>query len=181
MNVLSQIDYIGPETVENPYLPYMVAVERGIIENPEDMAINLLDSPGVYIANDLIPNHHGAGIINIGEEFGAFDLSNIEFNGKNIEVTAASKSAVDHVSGRITDEGAVVLGLPDGRLKIVGLAIDTVLKHWLARDLLPERFKFIKHRVAVVALSSFDIPEYEVVDVNSVTGALSAQERPKYY
>lgn len=181
MNVLSKIDYIGTEPSENPYIPYIAALEKGIIANPEELAENLRDSPGVYISNGFIPNNKGAGIINIGNELGAFDLSSLEFNGSKIEIKASPKSAVDHDSGRITDEGAVVLELPDGRLKIVGLAIDTVRKHWLARDLLADRWKFIKHRVAVVALDSFDIPEYEVVDVNSKTGTLSAQERTKHY
>lgn len=181
MNVLTQFDTVGQETTENAYMPYLVALENGIIENPEDKARLLSEPPGVSIANGLIPNTKGAGIIAVGDSFGAFDLSRVAFEDKTIEVTPSPKTAVEHDTGRITQEGGIVLELGDGRIQLVGVAIDIQKQPWLAHDLLKDHIRFVAHHIAVVALCCLDVPEYEIIDVDTTNGAIRAKERIRIF
>jgi hypothetical protein len=180
--MLANITALGPEASENPYLPYLAALERGgIIDSPENMAEELHEPAGVYIANGLIPNNRGAGIVAVGNSLAAYDLSRVAFEGKAVEVTPTPKSAVEHDSGRITQEGGIILEMGDGRIKLAGLAIDVVSHPWLADRLLQNTYRPVSRRIAVVALSSFDVPEYEITDLNIDTGVIRAQERNKIF
>lgn len=178
--MINGIGSLGTEATDNMYLPYLAALERGgIIASPETMAEELNMPAGVYIANGLIPNNRGAGIVALGNSLAAYDLSRVTFEGNKMEVTPTPKSAVEHGSGRITEEGGVVLEMGDGRIKLAGLAIDVVAQPWLADRLLGDTFRSRAQRIAVVALSSFDVPEYEITDLNTETGVIRAQERTK--
>jgi hypothetical protein len=182
MSMFANIESLGSETAENPYLPYLAAIEKGgIIDSPETMAEELAEPAGVYIANGLIPNNRGAGIVAIGNELAAYDLSRIAFERKHIEVTPTPKAAVEHDSGRITQEGGIVLEMGDGRIKLAGLAIDVTRQPWLASTLLGDRFRPLSRRIAVVALGSLDVPDYEITDLNVDTGVIRARETQKIY
>ncbi len=181
MDFNSTTKTIGDMHVEDPYLPFFAAVEQGIINEPEGMIGTLEQPPGVYIANGYIPNNRGAGIVAHGDGVAAFDFSTVVFEGKILEVTPCSKTAVEHDTGRITQAGGVVLELGDGRIRLAGLAIDVTADPWRARELLNDRYQFISHAIAVLALSSLDVPEYEITDIQAETGVLKARERRRIY
>lgn len=181
MNVLSTIGTRDVDQIKDPYLPFYAAVELGIITQPEEMIGVLEQPPGVYIANGYIPNNRGAGIVAFGEKIAAFDLSTVVFEGKNLEVTPCSKSAVEHDTGKITQEGGVVLELGDGRIRLAGVAIDVTQDSWRARELLRDKYQYVTQAIAVVALSSLDVPEYEITDIEAGTGMMKARVRNRIY
>lgn len=181
MNILSTIRSEESELIDDPYYPFYSALEQGIITDPENMSTTLDQPPGVYIANGYIPNNRGAGIVAHGQDIVAYDLSSIVLDGKNLEVTPCSKTAVEHDTGRIRREGAIVLGLGEGRIRLAGIAIDVTADVWRAKQLLKERFQHVSHAIAVVALSSLDVPDYEITEVESKTGVLKARERNRFF
>lgn len=178
----ANIEAIGSESAENPYLPYLAAIERGgIIDSPEEMVRDLDQPAGVYIANGLLPNYRGAGIVNIGNGLGAYDLSRVAFDRNNLEVTPTPKESVEHDTGRIIQEGGIMLEMGDGRIRLAGLAIDVSLQPWLASRLLGDRLRPITQRIAVVALGSLDLPDYEITNLDAETGVILARERRKVF
>lgn len=181
MSISYRVNSIGSMPAENPYLPYVAAVQSGVIRHPEKMATELKIAPGVDIANGYIPNSHGAGIISMTGGLMAFDLVTIEFQGRKLQVMPAPKSAVDHDSGQITGEGAIVLEKPDGRLILAGIAINATANPWLADELLGSRSRNVGQNIAVVALGSMELPEYEITDMDESTGVISAKERTRVY
>ena len=180
MEISYRVNSVGSLPAENPYFPYLAALQSGVIRNPEKMATELETSPGIDIINGYIPNSRGAGIIAMQGGLMAFDLVTIEFQGTRLEIMPAPKSAVDHDSGRITGEGAIVLQKPDGRLSLAGVAIDVSANPWLVNELSGKRPLDVHNNIAVVALSSMEVPEYEIADIDSQNGIIQAKERIRY-
>lgn len=169
------IKQISPAESDKPYLPFAVAVDRGMIKNPAEMVSARAGSPGVELANGKIPNHRGAGLIWFSNSIGAFDHIAVDANSGELLLRPASKEDVDH-DGNIVNEGIIVLANDQGRLKIAALAIDVVRRPWLA-DKIGRRHHSAIGRVAVFPEISTELPEYEIHEVNSSEGYIRARER----
>jgi hypothetical protein len=137
--------------------------------------------PGVDIMAGRIPNSKFAGMISMGaDRLAAFDHTAAEFQGTNLVVQSAAKSDVSR-EGEVRDEGAIVFGTDDGRLKIAAFAIDFYRNRMLI-DSLRQRLRMgsVVGRVAIFSAPVLELPEYEIADIDTNAGTISAKPRRSY-
>lgn len=123
---MPQIKHLAnPELPSDPYLPFLSAVEQGLID-PHNLTPEQLDKPlGVLLANGKIP-HQSAGLVVIGGKLEVCDhagLKDISKKGDELFLAPSSKSDVTQ-HGEIRDSGLLVLTRPSGLLKVIGVAND---------------------------------------------------------
>lgn len=169
-----------PGIPERPYLPYPLAVESGVIDDPERLARPLEDSPGVVLASGSIPNARQAGLVDTGNDIIAFDLARIEVGNNSLQVYPASKDRVSS-DGRITDEGAVIAGNDSGLLRIVALAIDRYKRPWQADKLASKNVSRCLGRISVFCTSPLDVTDHEITDIDLASGSILAKPRIRYF
>ena len=93
----SMITKVGEPSTDWPFLPYPVALERGVITPRPSQFGNSVTPPGVDIANGRIPNVHGGGVFSSGERTYAFDHASIvEGDSREIVISPSSKADVNH-------------------------------------------------------------------------------------
>lgn len=131
MEILRQIQ--DDELPENPYLPYIAAVEHRLV-NPDELVPQVLELPlGVMLANGQIPAD-SAGSMKLAGELHVFDhLSLIDMGPDKIFFGPSSKEDVTS-EGELRDSGLFVITKPSGILRIVGFAISVEVNPWLAAE-----------------------------------------------
>lgn len=168
---------LGEPADTNPYLPFPVALEMGVIKNPKAMAATPHDSLGTEIANGHIPNNKGAGIIDLRDGLVAIDHASIVYTGDRLEIIPAAKDAVSH-EGNVLQEGAILMGNKEGLMTLAALAIHTERNPWLAQRL--NRHGRRLGGIAVFTLG-LEAPKFEIVDVNTTSGIITARTRNRYF
>lgn len=148
---------IEPILPDNPYLPYLAAVEHGLVE-PNELTPQELDVPlGVMLANGKIPNQ-AAGLVLLGGRPEVCDhagVKDISKNYREIFLSPTSKADVGQ-AGEIRDSGLLVLTRPNGLLKVIGIAID------LAKSNFPQPYS----RKIKVKMLGLEASDYEPVDID---------------
>lgn len=175
--------FVAPPTSEDerPYLPFLPAVQRGIVDFGELVMRHLPDPIGVTLANLRMPQQNDAGIVPIDPEADkvvAVDHTRLlDVSNRAITLGPSSKDAVDKQDGHIRHEGLLTITTPEGLLRAVGVVMDRFKNPWLAQELGAAR---TAGRLAVVRFG-LDVLDYEVTDVDTETGSLSAKPRTKLY
>lgn len=181
---LDQFDFLSAEATNRPYLPFPLAVESGVLIDPEDMA-KPLDSPaGVTLANGYIPNVREAGLVPDGDDIVAFDLVALDIEGADqVRISPVSKSHVAS-DGEIVEKGAVVMQNESGLLRFAGFAIKARERPWLAdrlRQLSDRRHWQSVGGITVFSAYGLGIPDHEVTEVDTTTSSVVAKPRLKYF
>jgi len=178
-NILEQFISIGNEQTNNPYLPYPLAVDKGIIEEPHVLAKPIKEPAGVTLSNGYIPNAKGAGITKIGDDIAVFDhVSIVDIANKSLTINPTPKEKVTD-EGKITGEGIIVIHLPESLIRIARVAIDTQQRPWLAYKL--AKGQHIIGKLAVMRINILEFPDYEIKDMNSNDQIIVAKPRFKYF
>ncbi|GAC1392161.1 MAG: hypothetical protein NVSMB46_07220 [Candidatus Saccharimonadales bacterium] len=165
---------------DRPYFPFIVALEKGILPPSEIVTEELKIPPAIDVLNGHIPNYKHAGCIAINDHFAAFDLSNGFIRENNLVITPGSKDSVDH-EGNICGEGVITLMDESGRLKVVGISLDPNRHFWTIENLRR------RHRVSstlgamTVIPAGFDLPDFEVTDIQPTEGILISTPRKRYF
>lgn len=179
---LPPISNVGRYDEHEPYYPFPVAVEKGILPNPEDLARPAQNPPGIDILWGRIPNYKNAGLLALGEKVvAAFDHTAAELHDDELTIMPAPKAAVSD-TGHIQDEGLVVVGSNDGRLKIAALVLNYLEYPWLVENA-RARGKSVATigDVAIMAAPVLDLPEFEMTDVDNKTGVITARPRQRIF
>ncbi len=167
------------ETVRRPYEPFMAALQSGVL-NAENIVRRALTDPiGVVLGNGRVPHHKDAGVVAVGdgdEAFLAVDhVQLVEMDGSSIQIGPSSKDAVNALDGQVRGEGLFTITMPDGLLRIVGVAVDAAKRPWLTDSLRATR---TAGGLAIVQFG-LDAMDYEVSDVDTESGILTAKPRTK--
>lgn len=176
--LLEQISSISSEDTNTPYLAFPLALETGLIDDPLVLAKPLMEPAGVTLTNGYIPNARGAGVTMSGEDIIVFDHVSIDVSNNNLVITPSSKENIAD-DGKILGQGILVAHLPDQRIKITKIAINTEQRPWLAYRL--ARGRRIIGKIAVFGASSLDLPEYELLDINKKNNSITAKPRWNYF
>ncbi len=157
---------IDPEMPSKPYLPYLAAVESGVVE-PDELVPQHLDEPlGVLLQNCQIPTEQ-AGLIVVGGQTHVCDHASVIDSGKDrLFLGPSSKNDVAS-GGEIRDSGLLVLTRPNGLLRIIGMAINSAENPWLVRT----------NNLGGIAVKMFGIEaiDYEPTDVDK-DGIITAKK-----
>lgn len=162
-SIIDQIVNIGKVSEVNPYVPFLPALEEGILVDPSHLARPIENPIGVDAKNGLITNAKHAGVVALGSEIAAIDHVSIEKTGSKLIISPSSKDAVDS-DGKFNQEGGIILTTPEGWLKFIVLAIDVSENPW--------RFDRIRRIRAIAKLGNLVMmppdwetqQEYEVID-----------------
>src|SRR4051812_615928 len=96
IDAIDRFGEIGKGGVEDPYIPFFPAHQSGLVASPEDLAVEPKNPIGIDIANGLIPNAEGKGIVSLGRRIIAVDHVRIRRRGsdKRLIISPTSKSDV---------------------------------------------------------------------------------------
>lgn len=170
INILERNDFMSgdmpPEDHRGVYLPGPVAVEAGVLADPDEKvrsAGNPDNPPGVDLANSMLPNGEIAGLVDMGNDVVAFDLVAVESIGLNrVRVRSIAKSNVTK-EGKIIGEGVVAAqSLRRGWLRFVAVAVNTRANPWLPGKL--TRGRTNPSRLSKDGITVFNAPAMEVAD-----------------
>lgn len=167
---------LGKPAEADPYLTFSAARETGILKNPQELAVPARQALGVDIANGLIPNSKGAGIVDLRDGLlVAFDHASIEEAGNELHIYPAAKHDVSH-EGHVQQEGAIIMAGQDERIKLVAVTVDTIKNPWLA-----DRLNTNGSRLGRMATFAFgiDAPGYEIYDIDLSSGIIKAKPSRK--
>lgn len=165
---------------ENPYLPFAVALESGMFNNPAEIARPAEVPPGVDLANGYIPNAREAGLVSFGDEVLAFDLVAIEVGARGlITVRSISKDSVSN-DGKAQDEGIIAIQSPNGLIRFPAVAVNVRRNPWLAYELGFRAFGQSNEDIAVLDTGKLDLPDHEIKDIDVNAGELQAKPRLTY-
>lgn len=180
-HVLDQFPFLSVEPGDDPYLPYPVALESGLLTNPEKIAKPLDTPPGVTLASGYLPNADVAGLVDTGRDVIAFDLAALEVEGDKVRISSASKSRVSD-DGYINQEGVIVILNSNGLLRFAAFAVDSIKRPWLADALQrQENCLLTAGRMSVFSAFTLQIPDHEVIELDVETGSVIAKPRVRYF
>jgi hypothetical protein len=178
------VSSVGSFAEREPYYPFPVAFEKGILPNPEELARPVDIPPGLALLGGYIPNSKQAGLIDLGTDgVAAFDLAAGELHGRDLMIAPATKHAVTH-EGLMQDEGMIIMGTKEGQLRVAAFALNVARNPWLVESLRHRKFRIGTRigDVAVISAKNLDMPaDYEVKDIDATTGILRARPRSRFY
>lgn len=161
-----------PVLPDNPYLPYLSAVEAGVVSPDSLVAQDLREPLGVMLVNGQIPTEQ-AGLISIGGLVFACDhTSVIDFGKDKIFLGPSSKGDIT-TKGAIKDSGLLILTRPNGLLRVVGMAVNSNLNPWSHKPSRP--FQGLTRNVSI-NLFGIGSSEYDPVDIDK-DGTITAIKR----
>lgn len=173
------INSVGRMAADNPWVPFLPALERGILKSPEELARPPENPIGVDIANGVIPNSNHAGVLELGKSIVGVDHVGVEVRGKQLLINPTSKKDVDK-EGYINEEGVIILGSSDGRIKIAGFAIDTANNPWRFDRMRRPKTGRSLSKLAIL-LTGWNLPSEYEVDEMLDTNQLIASPRHKFF
>lgn len=178
---LDRFSFLSAEATDKPYLSFPVAVEAGVLIDPESKAKPLGDPAGVTLLNGYMPNVHEAGLVELGEDIIAFDLTALDIIGDHVRFSPAPKSSVEN-DGQITQEGVIVVQNQQGMLRIAAFAIDGFKRPWLADRLrLPRSHRRSDERISVFGACVLEMPDLEVTEIDLTTNSVIAKPRTRFF
>lgn len=171
--------FVAPPATEaeRPFLPFSAAIQERIVDLNVLVMRQLTEPLGVILGNLRMPQHNDAGVVSLdpnADDFIAVDHTRlIDIKQRQITLGPSSKDAVDKQSGRFQDEGLLTIATPTGGLRVVGAVIDRIKNPWLA-----EEYEVLRTagRLAVVRFG-LEALDYEVTDIDTKTGSISAKPR----
>lgn len=175
-DILSEIPIVDAP-VERPYLPFLPAVESGVLRLA-DIALRTLKVPlGVSLVNGRLPHAADAGVIDTPEGVLAVDHTHIiSYDRTTLKIGPSCKSDVatqEDGEGVFQSGGALSIANDQGWFRIVGAAVDRIRDPWLAHRL---QAAHTAGRTAV-ALFGLEAADYEVTDIDPDTGIMTARPR----
>jgi hypothetical protein len=172
---------LGEPAEDRPYYPFAVAIEKGIIEDPENLAQTMLNPSGLDILNHKLPGSSKTGLVKIGnEQIGAFDHVAVEIQGDNLAVMPLSKRAVTS-EGTFHDPGLILFSTEEGRFNVSGMVLECVTNVWyLQRMRELHKIGKILGDNAVCLTSCLDLPDLEMKDLDG-SGSMILSPRYKVF
>ncbi len=168
---------------DHAYYPAQAAVEMGItLPSLDDLRDfdRTANPPGVEILSGRIPNNKQAGFVPNGEgRTMAFDHAAVSFEGSRLQVMPTPKAAVTSEGG-IEQEGAIVLGMDVDLIKLPFIALSASKNFWTLERMQSEGRR-IGYCGDLAIFSTLGLPEYEITDIDSRNGLITALPRKQLY
>jgi hypothetical protein len=195
--ITSQVDVlplpqVGIQAEQQPYYPFPVAVDMGIVQEPAKLAKELDRPPVVDLLNGYLPGRspqpQRRGIIPTAPTLNnetdaavfhtaAFDHVAARFRGDYVEIAPTSQKAVTE-QGSVRQDGLVVLGRDDGRIRLVSQIASAKEMHinpWRYQEMREQRRVRLVGGRALYLLYELGLPDYDALDISGETGKILAK------
>lgn len=181
MNQLVPFNKVGEISMQKPYFPFPVAMNRGLLPDDLTELPELVRPPGVDILAGKIPNSAYAGLVPMGSgKVAAFDHIAGEFHGSDLHIAPAHKDSVND-DGQVESEGLMVVETDEGRIRVAAFILKTTRSPWFIERMQAEGRCHTIGDLAIIAASMFEMPEFEIKDIDSKTGVIVASPRQPVY
>ncbi len=162
------------------YVPRQDVFEKPLngIED-EDL---LPQSPGVDIANAIVPNSEFGGLVLVNGQLELYEQLAVQFSSDD-EVVILPTSTADVSLGKVMTESVTVRFTSESTFCIAGLAINRRKHPWQvdAISQIPGRASMVGELVTKVFGSLDLLPTYEIKEADSEDGIHVAKKLPQYF
>ena len=167
------LEALGVPNETRPYLPLVAAIRNGVVDLATVVPQRLTEELGILFSRGEIPAADNAGLLEIGGiTFGCDHVAILGGDKSKVEIAPTSKNSVN-TDGTLQETGGIMLSRLAGVFKLAGAVVDHVADPWLADRINAVR---TQGRLAVASFG-LEAAEFEITDIDSETGIITAKPR----